>query len=207
MRVRKALAGAFVALSLMVPNVATAATVSAVGDAFTVKYNYFNTLIADLTWTVTNIVGSTWSFSVLIDNLSSNSPNLNRITSFGFATNPAPTNLTVSTSNWKGTTSGPIAAGYQTFGINACVFNGQNCQGGGNTGVAGGAQRTVNFSFNYSGGSPLTFTSFATRWQSINVNGVTSIVLAPVPLPAAGWMLLAGLGGLAAFRRFRPKAA
>ena len=30
---------------------------------------------------------------------------------------------------------------------------------------------------------------------------VRNAYLAPVPLPAAGWMLLAGLGGLAALRR------
>jgi hypothetical protein len=33
------------------------------------------------------------------------------------------------------------------------------------------------------------------------------IVGAPVPLPAAGWLMLAGLGGLAALRRAKRAAA
>lgn len=35
----------------------------------------------------------------------------------------------------------------------------------------------------------------------------TDPILAPVPLPAAGWMLIAGVGGLAAMRRRKDKAA
>lgn len=60
--------------------------------------------------------------------------------------------------------------------------------------------------------STLTFDAFAARYQSINVNGFTSLafqgverppISANVPLPAAGWLMLAGLGGLAALRRRR----
>lgn len=36
---------------------------------------------------------------------------------------------------------------------------------------------------------------------SVEYAGITSDALPPVPLPAAGWMLLAGLGGLAAAKR------
>jgi hypothetical protein len=37
------------------------------------------------------------------------------------------------------------------------------------------------------------------------IDGFVPVDVSPVPLPAAGWMLLAGLGGIAAMRR-RTKA-
>jgi hypothetical protein len=199
------------ALALMASGAqATTVTVDSVGDTFDVDYSY-ESLVATLTWTVTGIVGNTWSFSVLIDNLSSDDPNANRITSFGFSTDPNASNLVVPGA-WGGTTSGPFGAGYQNFGIEACVFAGNNCQGGGNNGVAGGDSDTVAFSFVY-GVGPLTFTDFATRWQSISVTDpsnpsgpdATSIVIGPsvVPVPAAGFLLIGALGGLAALRRRR----
>ncbi|WP_372922593.1 VPLPA-CTERM sorting domain-containing protein, partial [Roseovarius sp.] len=120
------------------------------------------------------------------------------------------------TGGWDGTTSG-IQAGYQNFSIEACVFDGVNCNAGGGgpaVGVAGQESETVNLSFDYGGGSDLTFTSFATRWQSMSVaspDGSDSMVLGPttpIPLPAAGWLLLGGVAGLGALaRRQKRKAA
>ena len=190
---------------------AEATTVSAIGDSFNVDYAY-ETLVATLTWTVTNIVGNRWTFSVLIDN---NSSDLDaRITSFGFTTDPSASNLEVlgaAPTDWRGAT-GSFGAGYQHFGIEACVYDGQNCQGGSNEGVSSGATDTVIFSFDY-GAGPLTFTDFATRWQSISVTDpanpsgppAESLVIRPsvVPLPAASFLLIGALGGLAALRRRR----
>jgi hypothetical protein len=191
---------------------AEATTVSAIGDSFNVDYAY-ETLVATLTWTVTNIDGNRWSFSVLIDNNSLASPdtNSNRITSFGFTTDPNATDLTVSTSGWDGTTTGTVGP-HATFGIEACVHVGQACPGGGNGGVFAGTSPTINISFDY-GPGPLTFTAFTTRWQSISVTDpnnpsgrpATSLVIGPsiVPLPAAGFLLIGALGGLAVLRRRR----
>lgn len=193
-----------------------ASTVSSIGDSFTVNYNYLGTLLADLTWTVTGISGSTWSFSVLIDNNSSydaGTGETNRITSFGFTTDPSATNISVTSAGWDGVvdTSGINGAGYQHFDIEACVYNGSTCTGGGNEGVAGLQSETVDLSFYYGGGSDLEFTSFATRWQSIGEGGDDSMVLGPttpIPLPAAGWLLLGGVAGLGALaRRQKRKAA
>lgn len=53
---------------------------------------------------------------------------------------------------------------------------------------------------------------FAVRFQRLSDGLVTSDVafggpdMAPIPLPAAGWLLLAGVGGLAAMRRRRRAA-
>jgi hypothetical protein len=189
---------------------AEATTVSAIGDSFNVDYAY-ETLVATLTWTVTNIVGNRWTFSVLIDN---NSPDTDaRITSFGFTTDPSASNITVQGSDWQAAApNANLGAGYQNLNIDDCIFDGNNCQGGGNEGVTSAATDTVIFSFDYVAG-PLTFTDFATRWQSISVtdpndpNGApaTSLVIVPsiVPLPAAGLLLIGALGGLASLRRRR----
>ena len=50
-----------------------------------------------------------------------------------------------------------------------------------------------------------------TFWESTpGVNGIKHqnlVSVAPVPLPAAGWLMIAGVGGLAALRRRKAKAA
>lgn len=47
----------------------------------------------------------------------------------------------------------------------------------------------------------ITFMSFLTSEGNARVDDVKGSYTPPVPLPAAGWMLLGGLGGLAAMRR------
>lgn len=52
------------------------------------------------------------------------------------------------------------------------------------------------------GGNPSGYTAIATGAGTTNV-----LTVAPVPLPAALWLLLSGLGGLGIFARKRPLAA
>lgn len=108
---------------------------------------------------------------------------------------------------------------------NPCALAGANDQGVNINGCADQAEATLNFGssdtfmigdtefvFNVSGfevdGS--LFDSFLTIENQSNSAGligsfVAADTVAPVPLPAAGWMLLAGFGGLTAMRR-RKKA-
>lgn len=66
-------------------------------------------------------------------------------------------------------------------------------------------------SFTYTGGPVLDLGGAMSSALSISNTGavgqfrVSSVDVAPVPLPAAGWMLLAGVGGMIALRR-RQKA-
>lgn len=184
------------------------------GVLFSVDYNLSDTLVAEFIWSLDRVVSDIWSFSVDIVNNSTNSPDANRITSFAFGTTPASSNITLTDDDggiWASATSGTVnGAGYQLFDLNGCVLAGPTCTGGGGGGVAGGGRSTVKFDLTAQTDT-LFFDDFATRWQSINVNGLTSTVLggtpAPIPLPAAGWMLLAGLGGLGLVaRRRRDKA-
>lgn len=191
-------------------------TASDIGALFFVDYNLADTLLARFTWSLDRVVNDVWSFTVNIQNNSSNSPDANRITSFAFGTTPASTSITLTDDDnglWRSASSGGVTgAGYQAFDLNACVLAGPTCTGGGGGGVAGGGNSTLSFDLTASTDT-LLFGDFATRWQSINVNGVTSTVLggtpSPIPLPAAGWLLLAGIAGLgmAARRRREPVAA
>jgi hypothetical protein len=197
---------------------ARAVTVYSVGDSFTVNFSY-ETLAADLVWTVTNIVGNRWSFNVMADNDSPNSLwtlfTSNRITAFGFATESSISNLRVNGWDMLDWGASIITAGDLTYG---CVYDGPSCQSFTYDGVSGGARDAVDFSFSYGSDGPLTFTSFATQWQGTSVTDpnnprgtATSIVLAsataPVPLPAAGMLLLGALGGLALMARRKTAGA
>lgn len=53
----------------------------------------------------------------------------------------------------------------------------------------------------------ITFMSFLTTEGNARVDDVKGSYTPPVPLPAAGWMLLAGIGGLTAMRRRKKTAA
>jgi hypothetical protein len=186
-----------------------------VGTVFTVDFNFADTLLAEFIWTLERVVNDVWSFSVEVLNKSTNLPDANRIASFAFGTTPVSTNITLTDDDggvWRSAATGTVTgAGYQFFDLNACILSGPTCTGGGGGGVAGGQSSTVSFDLTADAGT-LLFGEFASRWQSINVNGLTSTVVggtpAPIPLPAAGWMLLAGLGGLGLVaRRRRDRAA
>ncbi len=192
---------------------ATPVTPSDIGALFFVDYNLADTLTARFTWTLDAVVDDVWSFTVDINNTSSNSPDANRITSFAFGTAPAASGITLTDDDnglWNDAFASSVGgAEYQFFDLNACVHAGPNCTGGGGGGVAGQGTSTLSFDLT-ADTDTLIFGDFATRWQSININGMDSTVLggtvAPIPLPAAGWMMLAGLIGLGVVARRRSKA-
>lgn len=213
---RSAALAATLALGVGAAQEATAATLDAsdVGTSFTVDFNYFDTLLAEFEWTLDSVVGNVWSFTVDIANNSSNSPNQNRLTSFGISATPD-VSLAITDNDgglWTAVRTDPTA-GYQNIGIDGiedCVTSATggnpNCQGGGNGGIAGGGTSTMGLALTLlTASNTLTFDNFAVRYQSIDVNGNTSIAfegfVAPVPLPAGLPLLGLGLGALALLRR------
>lgn len=71
-------------------------------------------------------------------------------------------------------------------------------------GEADADQGTYNFAGTYDGS--IFSIGAAGAHDSWKLAGVSAHYVAPIPLPAAGWMLLAGIGGIAAMKR-RKKAA
>lgn len=222
---RKALMATAAALTLVVSTddaKAVTLTTGDVGSEFVVNFNLLDTLLADFTWKLDQVVGSVWSFSVNVVNNSSNTPDKNRITSFGFGTAPSATSISITDGDggvWNHSEVGTInGAGFQFFDLNACVGAGSNnCTGGGGGGVEGGGSSTVKFDLT-AASNHLVFGDFASRWQSIDLvvdgNRETSIVFeggvvppAVIPLPAGGLLLITALGGLGFASRRRRKAA
>ncbi len=56
--------------------------------------------------------------------------------------------------------------------------------------------------YDFSNLAPISSFNFTTK----DSGAIASLEVTPVPLPAAGWMLIAGLGGLAAMKRRKSKA-
>jgi hypothetical protein len=104
--------------------------------------------------------------------------------------------------NGTGTLLDTVALGPATSGITACAsrLNAYCTWQAVSTGTFNGVAESVVFSGAVGGAgsttaSPTTITEF------------TGLTVAPVPLPAALWLMLSGVSGLAAFRRRRTAAA
>jgi hypothetical protein len=134
----------------------------------------------------------------------------------GFSTDPDAAvdsflNPNVILANWGvqgGTNQFP---GFPTTEV--CVFAGTSCADTSNAAMTSGKLDRVQFwlETDLSLSDSLTFTGFTARWAGVGQdnNGYGArgrIKVAPVPLPAAGGMLLVALFGLAAMRRARKTA-
>lgn len=126
-----------------------------------------------------------------------------RIVSFGFDTTPTVTNVSAT-----GTFSGETFVGANiTSGttVEFCIFSGNNCQGGGNTGLTEGQSglTTVSLTFN-DNLSQFSFDNLFVRYQSVAaLNGGSTIGTA---VPEPGVISLIGVlcaGALAAMRKRR----
>jgi hypothetical protein len=191
-----------------------------VGQTFSISYNGFvntstivNGLTASAVYTVQAVSSTSITLAVDMTNTSSSPITSSRVSVFGFDTNPNITGA-IATGAFNVTVQGgSLPSGFGA--IELCVKNGQgnNCQGGGGTGIAQGATGTTTLTLNFAsiGASGVTLSNFGVRYQSIaGAGNVTSAVgrgtpgTPPVPEPAA--MALFGLGALIVGAKLRKRA-
>lgn len=146
-----------------------------------------------------------FTISYLLDNTSTGAGSQSSIAVFGFDVSPS-ANLTV--------TDGPFVEGsggnFNGLGQREfCLYEGSNCNGGGNAGVyvndaAVGGTFTLTYATSQ---SSILLENFATRWQrtGTNANGSASGIgnVTAVPEPATWAMMIAGFGLIGGVARRR----
>ena len=228
---KTAIAAALIAMGATCANAATTVAANGIGSVFSIGYaqNYTDSnnstpvpLAAQTDWTMTGYSATatqaTWSFSVLVKNLTAAAAvGTNRLASWGFDTTPNSTagNTTPATGWFYA--SGTVPSGLGSYDL--CLKSGggsNNCGGNGSGGIAEGGSLLFSVVLKTALANPLTFNNFFVRYQGVGTgsNGSTAftgtqIVTPPpsvVPLPAAGLLLLAAIGGLGALQRRRSLA-
>ncbi len=169
------------------------------------------TLSAQAVFTLTSVVTSAtdvvWGINLVVSN---NSTVAGFLTAMGFATDPDAAMGSVTDSNADGIVFAGGTGAIPGFGTELCVWDGANCSAAGNHSMTQGVSDTMNFVLTTLGtGASLTFDNFAVKVAGAGLDGgsfefggtIGEQPPAPVPLPAAGGLLLAGLGGLLLLRR------
>jgi hypothetical protein len=165
-----------------------------------------DTLTASAVFTLTSVSNGAWAFNLVLTNTSASAVE-GFLTALGFNTDPNATMTNFVDSDADGIQfvggSGAIP-GYNT---ELCVWEGPVCQGGGpDHSLTSGKSDTMSFVLNTAvDAASLMFSNFAVKVQGAGPEGGSyefgGRIPAPVPLPAAGGLLLAGLGGLALLKR------
>lgn len=179
--------------------------------------DYLSGLESKILYTFTSVDAArkVFSISYTLDNTSTGAGSQSSVAVFGFD---------VSGSSALEVTAGPFVEGgggnFNGVGQREfCLYQGSNCNGGGNAGVyVGDAPVSGAFTLTFATAQDgITLENFATRWQRTgsNANGSASGLGTPtnvtaVPEPATWAMMVAGfglVGGTLRRRERRPRAA
>ena len=223
---------------LLAPS-AIAATFNTIGDSQIVNFNGFINeivqpgLTGKLTYTLNlitrispnaSVEATEFEFTVNIMNTSSTPITASRISGFGFNTNPDVKQEILSAADSTTIIAETTASGIfekvhipgtfpQNVGgdVHICVNDGNNCQGGGGTGVTLGNSADITLTLAFAGNvEAVDLSNYRIRFQSIEGcnteedcgdSGVGQG--SEVPVPAAAWLFGSGLIGLAGIARKR----
>ncbi len=207
----KALAGAIaVAASLAASSAAHAVTILTwtngnVGVTKTLDFNGFeDSVIAGLSaeidykLTAINNGGKSWVFNYQIDNTSTAPTTASRISGFGFNVDPNVSSVSATGVLNHTATNGNVPM----IGTREVCITGNNCAGGGGSGVTFGNTGLGTFTLNFSSAkTSLSLSDFYVRYQAVNAPGfsngsavgtVVDKVKGGVPEPATWAMMMVG---------------
>ncbi len=176
-------------------------------DAFNASWAYSNggyTVRASGSISVASLSSNMMTLNISIDNTTSVGGGLTeaRISSFGFGAADAE-GMSSSGGAYLTNTAYNPRPNLPGYDVDVCAFGGRNCAGGGNKGIALGFadSLTMNIYGDFDPDAGVTLDQFAVKFQT----NVGSFELAgnpsPVPVPAAAFLLGAGLLGLVGVRR------
>ncbi|MET0660874.1 MAG: cistern family PEP-CTERM protein [Steroidobacteraceae bacterium] len=212
-KIRHVAVAAAAAAGLAAAPSANAVLVDSVGDSFNVDfYGNGGALDATINFTVTD-----WSLNGLLGmdyvglqvNVTNNSTLASsRLTSFSIVDFDPELLYADATGGWDTSRNVNAGGGYNT--VDLCVWDGQNCNGGGNQGVAGaGGSETFSLALWFSSltSAGLDLDPFVAKFQtaagSYHVDGKPESPTPPTSVPEPGTLALLGLGliGIAVARR------